>query len=413
MVRNVQTGRDSQENCGKVPAERAALLAARRIVLKLGTNVVAASEGGVNRERLKALAASVARLRAAGRQIVIVSSGAVGLGRDRLQLPSARARDLVTRQACAAVGQVRLMSAYEQLFSPHGLAVAQVLLTESDFSDRKQCANLRHTIEKLLKLGVVPIVNENDTVSTAELEYRDPSPTPATLPSGAPKSSTSSARIFSDNDRLAALVMSRVEADALVLLSNVDGILRRQGSSTEVIPLITQITPELRSIVTGPSSGGRGGMATKLEAAEIATRAGGVALIANGKTPGILDRIFAGDCVGTLLEPSVRVVGKRRWIMYAADVRGRVTVNRGAHDALLAGKASLLCAGVTHINDPFDREDVISIVTSDGREFARGIANFSHAEAERMLRNGENRPAAKPLVSRENLAFISSPQTQE
>jgi glutamate 5-kinase len=438
MVRDTHTGRNSQQRCGNAPApgsaspvsgtsaERVALLAARRIVLKLGTNVVADSEGGVNRERLKALAASVARLRAAGRQIVIVSSGAVGLGRDRLQLPSARARDLVTRQACAAVGQVRLMSAYEQLFSAHELPVAQVLLTESDFSDRKRCANLRHTIEKLLKLGVVPIVNENDTVSTAELEYLtptsakpapaggpgDPAPSSTSQRPGAPKGTTGAAKIFSDNDRLAALVMSRVEADALVLLSNVDGILRNQNDQAEVIPLVTQITPELRGIVTGPSSGGRGGMVTKLEAAEIATRAGGVAIIANGKNPGTLDRIFAGDAVGTLLAPSVRVVGKRRWIMYAADVRGRVTVNRGAHDALLAGKASLLCAGVTRIDEAFEREDVISIVTSDGREFARGIANFSHAEAERMLRDGENRPAAKPLVSRENLAFVSSPSDE-
>ncbi len=395
--------RDSKEGRASLSAERSALLAARRIVLKLGTNVVADNEGGIHRDRLEALAASVERLRGGGRQIVIVSSGAVGLGRNRLQLDGARARDLVTRQACAAVGQVLLMSAYEELFTGHGLPVAQVLLTESDFTDRQRCANLRHTIEKLLKLGVVPIVNENDTVSTAELEFR------ASSTAAGDEESARSTRVFSDNDRLAALVMSRIEADALVLLSNVDGILLRkgEGAAAEVIPLVTQITPELRSIVSGPSAGGRGGMVTKLEAAEIATRAGGIVIIANGKSAGILDRIFAGDEVGTVFAPIARVVGKRRWIMYAADVRGRVTVNRGAHDALLTGKASLLCAGVTCIDNPFDRRDVISIVTNDGHEFARGIANFSHLEAERIMRGGDGRPAAKPLVSRENLAFLA------
>ena len=192
--------------------ERATLLrSARRIVFKLGTNVVAESEGSLCVSRLEPLVASFAKLKQAGMQIILVSSGAVGLGRGVLALHRTRTQDLVTKQACAAVGQAQLMHAYEQLFHPHGVNIAQVLLTEDDFMDRQRSSNLRHTMEKLLKLGVVPIVNENDTVSTAELEYTVKG---------------SRTRIFSDNDRLAALVASRVDAEALILLSNVEGLLR-------------------------------------------------------------------------------------------------------------------------------------------------------------------------------------------
>lgn len=265
------------------------LRAARRVVVKLGTSVVNGAGGEVSAARVGPLVRSMAALREEGRQVVLVSSGAVGLGAGRLGRARSRLGDLVTRQACAAVGQSLLMHAYEQLFGAHGVKIAQVLLTEEDFADRRRYGNLRRAVEKLLKFGVLPVVNENDTVSTAELEY---------VAGGA-------GRIFSDNDRLAALVASKLEADALILLTDVEGLLtRRPGRGPQdpaaaqgagVVPVVREVTPELRALAAGPSAGGRGGMSSKLDAAHIAMSAGGVAVIAGGKRPDVLDRIFAGE----------------------------------------------------------------------------------------------------------------------
>jgi glutamate 5-kinase len=278
------------------------------------------------------------------------------------------------------------MNAWARLFGAHGVKVAQVLLTEDDFRDRHRNVNLRHTMEKLLKLGVVPIVNENDTVSTAELEYVG----------------TGGKRIFSDNDRLAALVMSKLDADALVLLTNVDGLLRRDGRhEPKVIPLVDEVTPELKALASGPSAGGRGGMTTKLEAADIAMRAGAVCVIANGSRPRMLDSVFAGDHVGTAFLSSTRMAGKRRWIAYAADVRGRVLINAGARKALSSGKASLLWSGVERVDRPFDLSDVISIADGHGTEFARGIANFSSKDVSSLAAE-----KSLVLVTRNNLVFL-------
>ena len=375
---------------GDTGERRNLLLNARRVVVKLGTNVVAETDGSVCAERLEPIVAAVAHLKTAGRQMVLVSSGAVGLGRGWLDVHRARTHDLITRQACAAVGQVRLMYLYERLFSRHGVKIAQVLLTEDDFADRRRSSNLRHTVEKLLKFGVVPIVNENDTVSTAELEY---------LGEG------TRTRIFSDNDRLAALVTSELDANALVLLSNVAGLLRHPQKADSAIPLVTVISPELKALASGPSAGGRGGMLTKLEAAEIAMRAGAIAVIADGTQLDSLDRVFRGEPVGTAFMPAVPMAGKRRWIAYAADVRGRILVNAGARTALLRGKASLLWSGVVKIERAFKPMDVISIADVHGREFARGIANHSSAE------NGTRNPdqgsrKASVLVTRDKLVVL-------
>jgi glutamate 5-kinase len=371
----------------------------RRVVVKVGTNVVAEGESGLCTARVQPLAASLARLKNAGLQIVLVSSGAVGLGRGRLGLHRTRTHDLVTRQACAAVGQALLMHEYEKLFGAQEVRIAQVLLTEDDFSDRRRSSNLRHTMEKLLKLGVMPIVNENDTVSTAELEY---------LGDG------KRTRIFSDNDRLAALVTSRLDANALVLLTNVDGLLRFDagqgaplGSESALVPVVAQITPELKALAAGPSAGGRGGMLTKLEAAEIATRAGAIVVIANGNEPDTLERLFRGEPAGTLFLAASRMAGKRRWIAYAADVRGRVVVNAGARAALLGGKASLLWSGVIKVERHFRPADVISIADPQGREFARGIANQGSEEVQ--LRAGADKPSpakASVLVTRNNIVVF-------
>ena len=338
---------------------------------------------------------------------MLVSSGAVGLGRGWLGLHRSRLGDLVTKQACAAVGQSLLMDAYKRLFSAWEIKVAQVLLPEEDFTAWRRFSNLRHTIEKLLQFGVIPIINENDTVSTAELA------TVETGPRAVP---------FSDNDRLAALVMSGLEADALVLLTNVNGFIRTgppgaatsaNGAAEEIVPLIHEITPELRALAAGPSASGRGGMSTKLEAAEIAMSCGGTAVIANGQVPGILERIFAGERVGTAFLASKRMRGKRRWIAFAADVQGRIVVDPGAQRALAQGKASLLASGVVRIEGHFSAKDVVSIVDREGREFARGIADCaSHEAEERLGKKGatagkaRGAAAARILVRRDNIVLL-------
>ena len=381
---------------------RERLRAARRVVVKLGTSVVSGAGGEVSAERVGPLVRSMAELHGEGRQVVLVSSGAVGLGAGRLGLARARLADLVTRQACAAVGQSLLMHAYERLFGAHGIKIAQVLLTEADFADRARYSNLRGAVEKLLKLGVLPVVNENDTVSTAELEY---------LPGGAE-------RIFSDNDRLAALVASKLQADALVLLTDVEGLLERvprghdaAAAESRVVPVVREVTPDLRRLAAGPSAGGRGGMLSKIDAAQIALNAGGVAVIASGRRPDTLARVFAGEPVGTFFVSASRMRGRRRWIAYAGVVRGRLVVNEGAREAILRGKASLLSSGVVGVEREFGPLEVVSIVGPDGREFARGLSNYASAEAAALIGRGDRAPAGRPgrasvLVTRDNIVIL-------
>jgi len=381
------------------------LRAAQRVVIKFGTSLVTASGGDVNAERIGPLVDSIAALKNAGRQVVLVSSGAVGLGAGRLGLHESRLKDVVVRQACAAVGQSLLMHAYEQLFRKHDVKIAQVLLTEDDFTNFSRYTNLRRTMEKLLKLGVLPIINENDTVSTAELEYD--------------QDSAVSGRegVFGDNDRLGALVTSKLEANALILLTNVDGLFLRKprnsrnGPNEEEaapIPLVEEITDELKANAEGPSVGGRGGMLTKLEAAQIAMQAGGVAVIANGTKPGTLDRIFAGEQVGTTFMSTSRMAGKRRWLTFAAGVRGRVIVNEGARAAIMGGKASLLSSGVVRVEQRFGPQDVVSIADCDGHEFARGIINCTSEEMARLIKETSSKQMGergRVLVKRDNMVL--------
>jgi len=367
------------------------LRTAKRVVIKLGTSTVMGAQGELSSERIEPIVEAIANLQTDHRQVVLVSSGAVGLGRGWLGLHPSRLKDMATKQACAAVGQSLLMEAYKRLFGTYDVKIAQVLLTEEDFSNWRRYSNLRRTMEKLIGFGVLPIVNENDTVSTAELEI---------------VGDGSRAAAFSDNDRLAALVMSGMEADALILLTNVDGLLgaetstkhKRTGSGTrpQLIPLISKVTPELRAIANGPSQSGRGGMVTKLKAAEIAMNCGGVAVIANGRRPETLARIFAGEPEGTVFLPSNRMKGKRRWLAYAAGVRGRVVVDAGAQRAITRGKASLLSTGVVRVERPFASMDVVSIANVDGNEFARGVANCASEAA----------ATTRVLFTRDNIVLL-------
>ena len=364
---------------------------AKRMVIKLGTSTVTGFLGELSLERIEPIVRAIASLQTNHRQVVLVSSGAVGLGRGWLGLHPSRLKEMATKQACAAVGQSLLMEGYKRLFGAYGVKIAQVLLTEEDFSNWQRYSNLRRTMEKLIGFGVVPIVNENDTVSTAELETVGDNPRSVA---------------FSDNDRLAALVMSGLEADALILLTNVDGLLNAETSTKhkqagaagrpQVIPLISRVTPELKAMARGPSESGRGGMVTKLEAAEIAMNCGGVAVIANGSRAETLPRIFAGEHEGTVFLPSSRMKGKRRWLAYAAGVRGRVVVDAGAQRAITRGKASLLSSGVVRVERPFGPMDVVGIANLEGNEFARGIANCASEAA----------ATTRVLFTRDNIVLL-------
>jgi glutamate 5-kinase len=371
---------------------------ARRVVVKLGSGLFFHEDGRLALDRISGLVDELAAERLAGREIIIVSSGAVALGSNALRV-KAHGALLVQKQAFAAVGQSRLMNFYEQALSMHGLVAAQVLLTEEDFSNRKRYLNLRNALLALLEMGVVPVINENDTVSTSELEVIDRNAS------------------FSDNDKLSALVMSKLEANLLVLLSDVDGLLTddpRANPAAELILEVNDITPEITALAGQKSARGRGGMATKLQAARIAMNSGGMAVIANGLKPGVLGRTFAGEVEGTLfVGKSVTLSGKRRWIAFASTVAGRVHVNAGALDAIRQGNASLLCIGVTQIENHFERGDVVAIIGPDGREIARGIVNYSSMDATKLMGRHSDDIARlastrnyDALMTRDNIAFL-------
>ncbi len=261
-----------------------------RIVVKLGTNVIMREDGRVALGLLCGLVEQVAALRAQGIEVLLVSSGAVGLGMERLGL-SERPTAVSQIQACAAIGQSRLMGLYDDAFDRLGCPIAQVLLTEDDFRDPTRHTNLRATLDALLTLGVIPIVNENDTVSTMELDR--------------PAETRQRERIFGDNDKLSALLLKHIGADLLVLLSDVDGLYDRnpQEAGAVVIESVDTVDDELLALAEGGNGRGRGGMISKLESARIVLRAGKQAVIANGRTPQVLERIVAGEAVGTRFAP--------------------------------------------------------------------------------------------------------------
>lgn len=377
----------------------------RRVVVKLGTAVLIGEGNGIAQSRFDALVEAIAGLRRAGREVLIVSSGAIGLGAERLKMER-RPHGMPLKQACAAVGQGRLMSLYSETFERYGILTAQLLLTAEDFSSRRRYLNLRSTITKLLELGTIPVINENDTISTAEIESLDVA-SPVKIN-------------FGDNDKLSALVASKMEADLLVLLTDVDGLYTanpHESHDAELIRLVGEITPEIEALaatgVARESRVGRGGIKTKLEAARIATRSGCATIIAGGKLPNIIERIFEGDDVGTLFLPKSGLKGRRRWIAFATSVRAAIVVNDGARAALAERKASLLAAGVVEVRGEFERGDVASIIDEQGREFARGIVNYSSHEARKIsghhsgkideLIEQRNYDA---LITRDNIAFL-------
>jgi len=345
-------------------ATRSALAAARRVVVKVGSSSLTSLTGGLDPARLDALVDALAKRRAAGSQVVLVSSGAIAAGLAPLGL-ARRPRDLATQQAAAAVGQLLLAEAYARSFARYGQAIGQVLLTADDMIRRAHYRNAQRTLERLLGLDVLPVVNENDTVATDEIRV-------------------------GDNDRLAALVAHIVGADALVLLSDVDGLYDGDPRTPTARLLGDVDAPtdlDAVSVARTGSGLGRGGMATKITAAAMAAASGVPVLLAAAEAAGAaLDTSATGPTVGTAFRPSGRRMSARRfWLRHAADVRGRLDLDAGAVAAVLDRRRSLLAAGVHGISGDFVAGDVVDLVGPHGAVVARGVVGFDAAELPAMI----------------------------
>ncbi len=382
-----------------VERTRTELGEARRVVVKLGTGVI--THGGVELAlgRLYALIEDIAALRRSGREVVLVSSGAVGMGMRQLGL-STRPTSLGLRQACAAVGQGRLIGLYTQAFDEIGLTTAQVLLTADDLGDRDRALCLRTTLMRLLELGTLPILNENDSVAVREIVDR--SDATAEVP-------------FGDNDGLSARVAVAVDADLLVLLTDVDGLHTANPSvdpNAQPIRDLHGIDDAVLERAAGSSTGGTGGMRSKLEAARLATEAGIITLIAAGSTPAVLRRAIEGADIGTAVWPSSRRPARRRHIAVSARHRGALVINAGAVAALVERKASLLPIGVLRVEGRFERGDVVELRDESGRVHGRGLVNYDAAECTALVGRHSSEIASilgyrgyDALVTRDNMVL--------
>ena len=336
----------------------------KRVVVKIGSSVVTREDNGVDPAFVQGLAGQVAALRQGGREFVIVTSGAIAAGRRDLGLLD-RPRTIPQKQAAAAIGQTRLMRAYEDAFALHGLRTAQILITHTDLADRTRFLNARSTLETLLECGAVPVINENDTVVVDEIK-------------------------LGDNDYLSSLVTNLVDAQLLIILTDIDGFYDadpRTNPDARLVPLVKAITREIERAAGGSgSSVGTGGMATKLAAAKKAGKSGVATLMVNGKVPGILDRAMAGEEVGTLfLAPAESLRSRKHWIAYTLRPKGRLVVDEGARNVLAQHGRSLLPSGIVRVEGDFDRGDSVRVCGMDGAEFARGLADYSHKETVRIM----------------------------
>jgi glutamate 5-kinase len=334
------------------------------LVVKVGTTLVSSSKDFLDKEKMQPIVEDIAYFRSHGTKVVLVSSGAIGAGMGVLGWKT-RPKLLPQKQAAAAIGQSKLMHFYKELFNERGMRVAQILLTKDDLDGRVKYLNAKNTISTLLTYdNIIPIVNENDTVAVDEIK-------------------------FGDNDTLAAIVASKMHADMLVILSNVDGLYDcdpQKGGTAKLIEEIAEISAELIK-VCGKASGETsvGGMAAKLEAARIATFSGIGTILANGEQKNILRNIFAGTCKYTYFHPKREAIsGRKRWIAFGTAAHGTITIDDGAATALVQKGRSLLPSGITAVTGTFDKGDTVSIVDKNRREIARGLANYSSGDIEKI-----------------------------
>ena len=367
--------------------------AAHRIIVKVGTRVLTREDGTLDRDRIKNLAQQINSLLDAGRQVVLVSSGAVGAGMSQLGLRQ-RPKDLAHLQAVAAIGQTNLIEAYDFHFREHGRHAAQILLTAEDLKHRTSYLNVRNTLLRLLEIGAVPIVNENDTVAVDEL-----------------------ATTFGDNDRLAALMTNVVQAQLLVILSDVEGLYDGDPSEagSKIVPTVAVIDDSIHALVRDKKSGlSKGGMASKLEAARIATTAGENVVIAPGRGESTLVDVADGKSVGTLFLAQGKIISPfKRWIGFSAQTQGSIVVDDGAARAISTNGRSLLAIGISDVSGSFEKGDVVAIRDANACELARGLTNYSAADVLRIkgLKSDEiatalgHRPYDE-VIHRDNLVVI-------
>ncbi len=351
---------------------------ARRIVVKLGTGLLTDAQNQLARSQITQLVGQLSAARHDGREVLVVSSGAIAAGMSALGLAT-RPKELAQLQACAAVGQCRLMAIYDDAFASSGVHVAQVLLTHDDLRNRARHLNARRTLDTLLRRGVVPIINENDTVSVDEIK-------------------------FGDNDRLSALTAALVDADLLVVLSHVEGLYKIWGDAKDqrklqVIPVVEGITPDIEAMAGGTDRlTSVGGMRSKIEAARIVTRAGIPMVIASGEHLNVLADVLAGKEIGTIFLPGAKkLAGRKRWIAFFQRTAGALRVDGGARDALCTGGKSLLAKGVVGAEGDFSVGDAVSVQDASGVEFARGLTKVA---------SNELKTAAGVVVHRDDLVIL-------
>ncbi len=334
----------------------------KRIVFKFGTNILRNESGDISLSHLYSFIEDIAYLYKQNKEILIVTSGAVGLGAKKLKIDTTTSTTL--KQAAASVGQPLLMGIWQDGFEKYGITTAQILLVEDDFSNRKKYLSLRLTLHKLLENGVIPIINQNDAVSPSEVEHAS----------------------FSDNDKLSSLVASKLDADLLVMVSDIDGLFDKNPKvykDAKLIKEVKKVTPSIEKLAQGASLGGRGGMITKLCAAKVVTTSGLCAKIVNGTTPNIIKKVFDSD-VGTLFLPNKNLPHKKRWIAYATNINGSIKVNDGAKNAIIDNQKSLLSIGIESVQGEFKRGEIVSIIDKEGLEFARGISCYDSGDIDKI-----------------------------
>jgi len=360
----------------------------RRIVVKLGTGVITSGIGQLDEPRLASLAAQITALRAKGSEVIVVSSGAVGLGMGRLKLEK-KPKIIAKKQACAAVGQSLLMQTWQRAFDAHGLTVAQVLLTHEDLRVRSRHLGVKETLRELVAYNTVPIINENDTVSAAEIKV-------------------------GDNDTLSAMVSSLVEADYLVILSTAPGLIDMKGTG-KIVPVVEKITPAIEAMAGGTTSEtATGGMITKITAAKLATRSGCGVFIASGAEPEILPRLFSGHGPGTFFVPSgLPLESRKLWLAYFQRPHGTININTCAVPVLRDQGRSLLAVGVTGVTGAFTAGEVVNITAPDGTIIARGETAYSSDQIAALAgKHGDEVRALHPnrkhleVVHRNDMALL-------
>ena len=349
-----------QKQCNPTD-QRAYLSGVQRIVVKVGSSTI--SEGAhLNEAALDGLVHDLALVKQEGVEVILVTSGAIAAGWPQLGLKQ-RPNTLPHLQAAAAVGQIQLMAAYKDRFSNYGQRAASMLLTRDDFSNRERYTRMNDTMRALLHFGVIPIINENDTVAVDEIKV-------------------------GDNDTLSAYVTNLAQAQLLIILSDQAGFYTadpRHDPNSELIHTVTTISEEIwQAAGTAGTTSGTGGMVTKLRAAEIVTSSGEMMVMAHGREPLVVTRLLKGELLGTLFLPQSRISGRKRWIAYSRPPKGRLIVDNGARDALVRGGKSLLPAGIRRVEGNFDYSDTVSCLTEDGVEFARGLANYNAVDAAKL-----------------------------